>query len=130
VGEFQGAKSPVTQQLNSKWQDPARSASVHAFRSLRARHLAQAASALHLFSVGWTVQPHEDCHGNLMIVVLPDLDDPTAPSFVLDGEEGAVKLGMVGEDAFEELGEFDTVRSAMYRIALISVFPPDHGRQL
>jgi hypothetical protein len=37
---------------------------------------------------------------------------------------------MVGEDAFEELGEFDTVRSAMYRIALISVFPPDHGRQL
>ena len=120
----------MTQQINSKWQSPARSASVHAFRSLRARHVAQATSALDLLPAGWAVQPHEDCHGSLMIVLLPDLDDSTAPSFVLDGEEGAVKLSMVGEDAFEELGEFDTILSAMHRIALISAFPSDHGRPL
>ena len=114
--------------FDSKWQTPTQSASVHAFRSLRARHLGEATSALPLLPAGWTVQSHEDCHGNLMIVVLSDFDDTTAPSFVLDGEDGAVKLGMAGEDSFEELGEFDTVRGAMHRIALISAFPPGHGR--
>jgi hypothetical protein len=109
--------------FNPQPRNPPPFASLWAFRSLRPSHLAQAASARHLLPVGWTIEPHEDCNGNLMIVVLPDLDIPTAPSFVLDGEDGAIKLGMVTEDAFKDLGEFKTIRGAMLQIALVSVVP-------
>lgn len=109
-------------------QNAPSSASIRAFRSLRPSHLAQAVSAQHLLPVAWTIEPHEDCNGNLMIVVLPDLDIPTAPSFVLDGEDGAVKLGMVTEDTFKDLGKFKTICGAMLQIALVSAARPERRR--
>jgi hypothetical protein len=62
-----------------------------------------------------------------MVIVLSDLDDPTAPTFVLDGEDGAVKLGMAAEDEFRDLGEFETIHSAMFQIVLMSFVPPRSG---
>ena len=85
----------------------------HSLSTSEVSHIRLAAAAL---DGRWSVEAHVDYECHLSAVLIPEPDNPAKPAFIVWGDNVGIAVGMVIDDAFENLGAFPSTDAAMARI--------------
>lgn len=84
---------------------------------LSAQDLAEIEAGLHALPDGWGALPCEGCDGDLSVLVVPESEDPSAPTYVLHREGALVRLDVVRDDAYARVGAYAAVAPLLRALA-------------
>jgi hypothetical protein len=91
-------------------------APVRKIHSLRQADIEVVAVELHRLSNGWGMDRHDDCDGDVMLLLTPHEAEISAAAFVLTRTASGIQLARAEGEDYEFIDSFVTVAAAIQRL--------------
>lgn len=92
-------------------------APIRRLHSLSRADIDTATIELNRLSSGWSIDQHDDCDGDVLLILTPPDSDANAATFVLSRGLSGIQLARMCNDVFEALGRFTTITAALQKFA-------------
>ena len=91
-------------------------APIRRLHSLSRADIDTATMELNRLSSGWSIDYHDDCDGDVLLILTPPNSDANAATFVLSRDLSGIQLARTCNDTFEPLGRFTTIAEAVQHV--------------
>lgn len=101
--------------------------SARKLNSLSRADMQVATFALRAFAPDWSVDQHDDCSNDIMLMLTPPGPEETSPTFVLSNTADGIQLAVVLGDSCDTLGTFQHVRNVIHHVQQVMATVSAHA---